>query len=794
MNKNILSILMLVFITGVIYVLFSTRMPQDYSKKDLPLSEFSSERALQHIEYISQKPHYVGSPYHAEVRKYLENELQKLGLETQIQKGNTLSKWGNLVSTSNVMARIKGNNNGKALLLLTHYDSAPHSNSYGASDDANGLGVILEGIRTFLHNKTPHKNDIIILFSDGEELGLNGAYDFAENHPWANDVGLVINFEARGTKGPSMMLAETNAGNAGLIHGFNQANTTYPVSNSLMYSVYKMLPNDTDLTAFREKKNIPGFNLAYIDDHFDYHTEQDNFENFSPTSLEHQATYLMPMLHYFSNSDLTVLKSKNDKVYFNFFNFFIQYPFSWNWILFALALLLFAIVGFFGVSVRKIEPKNFMKGFLKIIFGVILSAGLTFGGWKLILKLNPEHADMLHGFPYQGHAYMYAFFALSLAVCLWIFKDLNAKRSLSYLFSVNLIWLIINAFLLIYLPGAGFLIIPVIAMLIGSLFFIFKMKLKPFFIALLAVPTLGILIPLIELFPIGLGLKILPGSAVLLVLTFGLLLPLFGWIKHKNKISFLMLLISFSCFAYAHLNNEFMPGKAKQNSLVYLFDEATNKAYFATYDQKLDDWTQAILGENPQSGAILNQWTSKSKYNTGFQYRVNAPKFDIKPPTVFFLEDTIIDNLRKIKLEVSFNRPVNRLDVFAEEFYFFHHLKANGVKKINQEGSQYKRKDKQLQIDYPINQEPLILEFYTDKNQKFELMLRESSFDLLSNPAYQIQPRPDWAIPMPFVLNNAVIIQKKITTENTFKKTSNVLNNTVLDSIKLLEPLLNEYN
>jgi len=74
------------------------------------------------------------------------------------------------------------------------------------------------------------------------------------------------------------------------------------------------------------------------------------------------------------------------------------------------------------------------------------------------------------------------------------------------------------------------------------------------------------------------------------------------------------------------------------------------------------------------------------------------------------------------------------------------------------------------------------------------LMLRESSFDLLSNPAYQIQPRPDWAIPMPFVLNNAVIIQKKITTENTFKKTSNVLNNTVLDSIKLLEPLLNEYN
>jgi len=50
------------------------------------------------------------------------------------------------------------------LLLLSHYDSAPHSFSHGASDDASGVATILEGVRTFLYNKTPHKNDIIILF------------------------------------------------------------------------------------------------------------------------------------------------------------------------------------------------------------------------------------------------------------------------------------------------------------------------------------------------------------------------------------------------------------------------------------------------------------------------------------------------------------------------------------------------------------------------------------------------------------------------------------------------------
>jgi putative aminopeptidase FrvX len=60
--------------------------------------------------------------------------------------------------------------------------------------------------RPFVHKK--HKNDIIILFSDAEELGLNGAALLQPN--WAKEVGLVLNFEARGTSGPSYMLMETN--------------------------------------------------------------------------------------------------------------------------------------------------------------------------------------------------------------------------------------------------------------------------------------------------------------------------------------------------------------------------------------------------------------------------------------------------------------------------------------------------------------------------------------------------------------------------------------------------------
>ena len=67
------------------------------------------------------------------------------------------------------------------------------------------------------------------------------------------------------------MLIETNRGNAKMVDEFTAAQPKYPVANSLAYSIYKMLPNNTDLTVFREDADIEGFNFAFIDDHFDYY-------------------------------------------------------------------------------------------------------------------------------------------------------------------------------------------------------------------------------------------------------------------------------------------------------------------------------------------------------------------------------------------------------------------------------------------------------------------------------------------------------------------------------------------
>lgn len=738
-------------------------MPSDYSKGDVPASEFSIERALKHIEEISKEPHYVGSPNHPKVMNYLETELQKLGLETQIQQSTILSKWNNLVETKNIIARIKGSDSSKALLLLTHFDSASHTKSLGASDDANGLAVILEGIRTFLHNKSTHKNDIIIVFSDAEELGLNGAYAFASEHPWAKEVGLVINFEARGTAGPSMMLAETNYGNANLIKGFAEANPKFPVSNSLMYSIYKMLPNDTDLTAFREKADIPGYNFAFIDDHFDYHTVQDNYENFTPECLEHQATYLMPLLTHYSNADLSNLKTDEDHVYFSSAIGFFHYPFSWNFPLLIIAFVLFLGVVTIGLGKHLLDFKEVIRGFAPLFLSIILGGLVTFFGWEMIQSLYPQYQDMLHGFTYNGHSYIAAFVLLSMAICFWIYaKFTKSKLMPSHFVAPLFLWFIINFLICIYLKGAAFFIIPAYFAVFILAFFVFKEKSNPFVNLALSIPALLILVPFIQLFPIGLGLKMLAGSAVLVALTFTLLLPVFGDYSKKANWGTFLFIISIGFFIKAHFQSDFEKGKGKPNSLVYVYDADNDKANWATYDKVLDNWTKNYLGENPTLYKNLNKFGLSSKYNSGYSYSAEAPRKNIAKPTFTFLRDTIVGNQRAITVKIEPNKNANRIDVFASEKLKIHHLKVNGIKNINQEGSFYKRKKSNVLNYYPINNKPLTLSFQIHKDEKLDMDVMISSFDLLENPQFSIPKRPDAFIPMPFVLTDAIIVKKKL--------------------------------
>lgn len=763
MKKNYTSLFSVVFIIGILGFTFFTMMPQDTSDDDAFLADFSSKRALEQVKNISQKPHFVGSENHDVVANYLVKELQNMGLQTSIQEGLSFTESGTLTKCKNILAKIKGTNSDKALLLLSHYDSAPHSYSKGASDAGSGVATILESVRAFTYTKKQHKNDIIILFSDAEELGLNGAALFVTQHHWAKEVGLVLNFEARGSSGPSYMLMETNGGNAGLVKQFSAANVKFPVSNSLMYSIYKMLPNDTDLTVFREQGNIQGYNFAFIDGHYNYHTAQDDVNHLSKNTLAHQGKYLMPLLDYFSNADLTATQTTDDNVYFSIPFSFLSYPFSWVLPMVILAFALLMIIIFVGLGKRLLFFPEMARGFIPFFGSVIVSGLITFLGWKLLLLIYPQYNDLLNGFTYNGHDYIAAFTLLSLSICFAFYQIFSFKKvTMNHYVAPLFFWIIINGLIAFFLKGAGFLIIPVFAGLLLLASFIVTQKSKWILNVFLSIPALFIIAPFIQMFPIGLGLKILFGSAILMALTFGLLLPVFGSFVRKGMASLILLMLAIGFFAKAHYESGYELGKAKSNSLVYILDADKNEATWATYDTNLDEWTKTYFGENPKSAKTSQGNTLKSKYNSSFTFSADAPIKKLSKPIIEFLKDSVVGGNRYLKIRITPTRKVNRYDIIANENLVIQNFKANGLSLLGQKGSKYERKGKKLLSYYVVDQLPLEIEFNVAATSIFDLDLMESSFDLMNNPLFKMEKRADWMMPTPFVLNDAVIIKEKI--------------------------------
>jgi acetylornithine deacetylase/succinyl-diaminopimelate desuccinylase-like protein len=763
MKKNFSSIIVVASILLILGFLFVTMMPSWSADENKKVTEFSTSRALDHIKVIAKQPHYVGTKNHEVVANYIIKELQKLGLETTVQEGFTLSDWGNLVKSKNIMCRIKGTEEGKALLLLSHYDSAPHSFSHGASDDASGVATILEGVRAYLNAQTKHKNDIIILFTDAEELGLNGAALFVTQHQWAKEVGLVLNFEARGSSGPSYMLMETNKGNAGLVKEFAKAGAEYPVSNSLMYSIYKMLPNDTDLTIFREQGDVQGFNFAFIDGHFNYHTAQDDVAHLDKSTLKHQGSYLMPLLNYFSNADLNAVNATADEVYFTIPFTFISYPFDWVLPMTLIAAGLLIILVFLGKAKRMLKLNEIMKGFFPFLGALIFTGLITYYGWKALLWLNPQYNDLLNGFTYNGHDYIAAFVFLSLSICFFFYQIASKpKVTMNHYVIPLFFWIVLNGFLANSLRGAGFLIIPVYFGLVAFAVFVFSQRSNWIVNLICAIPALLIIAPFIEMFPVGLGLKVLFGSAILTVLAFVLLLPVFGAFAKKGSWSLLLFLIAIAFLVKAQYHSGYELGEAKSNSLVYLYNADTNKANWVTYDTNLDSWTKGYLGENPKQAKTWNDLKLFSKYQSEFTYAAEAPNKGIAKPTITFLQDSVVGFKRYLKIKITPNRKVNRYDIFADEIMTFFNFKANGVSTLGQKGTELERNGKKLLSYYVVNNEPLVLQFTLNRATVLDMDVMESSFDLMNNPIFAMNQRENWMMPTPFVLNDAVVIRQKI--------------------------------
>ena len=759
-NASTLSFFLLL---ALVYYSFYSLMPRSISALETLKTDFSTERALIPLKEITKAPHYVGTEENKRVREFLIQSLKDLGLNPETQQGYILNeKYGRMDQPVNIVAKLKGTESGKALLVFSHYDSAGIP-SFGASDAGSGVVAILESLRAFNASGKQPKNDIIILFTDAEEVGLVGAKLFVREHRWAKDVGLSLNFESRGSGGPSSMIVETNQGNKNLIKGFMEANPEYPVTSSLLYSVYKMLPNDTDSTILREEGDIDGLFFAFIDDHFDYHTAGDNFERMDRNSLEHQGSYLMPLLTYFADADLGLVKSSEDYVYTNLpvINM-IAYPFGWVMPMQIFAILFFIALLVLGFKTKKLNLKSVLKGFVPFLLSLVATFIVGFFGWSILLKIYPHYTEILHGFTYNGHAYIGFFVSLSLALCWFLYSKFQKEETTANIFVAPLfLWLIINILLAVYLKGAAYFILPFYCALVSFWILIKKETSSALVHLLLATPAILIFSPLIQTFPVGLGLETIVLSTVFTVLVFGLLLSFLSTFAHKKRASIVFMFTALCLFIFAHATSDFTEDRKKPNSLLYVQDLDAKKAYWLTYDTILDDWTKTYIGSDPKEASTLFNSAARSKYNSGYTFAAEAPHYDIPHYQATTTQDTLIRDQRKVSLKFLAEKKAAVLLLYVDQEITFSSLSYNGVDVV--ENLSFTEKNNRL-LTFSVQElDSLEVSYTLPQGINPTFTLHEYSFDLMDNPWVEVSPRTNSMMPKPFVFTDALVIKQKIT-------------------------------
>jgi len=337
-------------VLALILAIWSSQVPAPRDHQTPPES-FASARAMVDIRQISRAPHPVGSEEHARVRLYLLERMSQLGLSPTEQTGplspqsiQRLIRSGGTPDQANSMAtnlvgRLPGKDGTKPpVLIMAHYDTVV--GSPGAADDSTGVASGLEIIRA-IKARGPTERDIILLLTDAEELGLDGARLFFSEHPLRDKVGAVINLEARGGGGRAAMF-ETGRDNGQTIAAFAptvrkaDGGTT---STSLAVFMYERMPNGTDFTISKDR-GIGGLNFAFIGRPGQYHSADSTPDRLDQGSVQHIGSQALEAADALARANSLPGRSPN-RVYADIFGLFlISHAPSIGWLIIGTTVLL----------------------------------------------------------------------------------------------------------------------------------------------------------------------------------------------------------------------------------------------------------------------------------------------------------------------------------------------------------------------------------------------------------------------------------------------------------------------
>jgi len=413
----------LIALAGAVILTIVATTPPGPASADAPATAFSATRAMADVRVIGRAPHPTGSAGDAQVRAYLLARLKGMGLEVATATGRMsaagkkrLDGWRKTAAPvpplTNIVAILPGRDHAApAVLLMAHHDSV--WGSPAAADDGAGVASILEVIRAIRAGGQPRR-DVMVLLTDGEELGLEGAKAFFATDPRRAHIGVIVNLETRGGGGRASMF-ETGSDNGAMMDLFARA-VRRPVSTSLSVFIYKKLPNSTDLTVAK-KFGYPGFNFAFIGRAGLYHSPLATPDALDQGALQDMGRQTLDLTRALADAPALPGRAP-DRTFFDAFGLvFVSYPAALGWL-----FLVIGGLGYGAAAWRRAAVGEVAKG-----AGMLLALIVIAMAWLYLVNMvsigfgaNNHYYDRLAAIPRLQVQALLACLATFLTVRRWL--------------------------------------------------------------------------------------------------------------------------------------------------------------------------------------------------------------------------------------------------------------------------------------------------------------------------------------------------------------------------------------
>jgi hypothetical protein len=718
---------------------------------------FSATRAMIHLNEIAKAPHSIGTAEETAVRQHILSACRELGLETEVQEGTGVYSFGGYIVSGkvhNILARMHGTASTKTLLIMGHYDSQP--NTPGAGDDGSAVAGMLETARA-LKACAPLRNDLLFLFTDGEEAGLLGSAAFVADKEQREKIGLVMNFDNRGNSGISTTF-EVNPDNGWVMNAYFHA-ADFPSANSFSYEVYKQLSNYTDYTPFK-KEGITGLNSAFIEGYVNYHSMTDVPTRMDSGSIQQLGANMLSLAKYFGTTNLTKTKG-NDVTYFNLAGpLVIHYPATMNMGLVILTTILFILYVIRGLGKRRISWKGFLSATGVFLLALILLILAAIALPKIYLAVYPLSGRFYDNNSYNSASYFFLLTAICTAIFCWLYKMAAKKISAESLFAGS--WLLIILVMnLVYAaaPTAVYLFLfPMIFIFTVQHALLNHSAGKPGGVREIAhlfsmLPAVLLFAPTVYFSFIAFGLDRMFIPVLLFSFLLGMLLPVLVpvLVSYGKWIITLLICSAVIAAVVGHVTSSFTPEHPLQTNLWYRYDADSAKAIRISDFSSLDSWNKQFFGS-----AHL-QMIPES--NDGERLRlVNpAPVTKLEPPQLRILIDTVSDGKRKLVLNLFSQRDAISMQVFISRSAALQHVWINGVPVTTERF--YSDTSAYYSLNYAgLDKEGITISLETKLQSPFSLTLIDRSLGLMEETGYTKYPTQ--MVPGPGSNSNTVQVVK----------------------------------